>query len=121
MLLYRYDDFMAEEGITLRLRSFEVARQTDKTYFIKMFEFSRVTRQCRKGAVRSFAYDNKEQAFNSYMQRKTKQAWHAKVAMQTAELSLKQAMTHKDLLTRNYGAMTSVMGKPEFYEYVHFD
>lgn len=121
MNLYRYSDFMGEDGITLRLEEFKVVRSTEKTYFIKRDKWSKRVKQCRKGALRSFAYDTKEKAFDSYMQRKGKQLWHAEVAAQTAKLAIKEALKHKDLLVSGYGGFVSVMGKPEFYQYVHFD
>ena len=120
-MLYRYSDFMGETGVAIRIQEFKVERETDKTYFIKRNVYGKKMRQVRKGALRSFAYDTKDKAFDSYMARKRKQLWHAQVSMQTAQLAIDKAEEFKDKVESNYGMTTAVMGKPDFYENVYFD
>ena len=125
MKLYRYSDFIAENGLNLRLEEFPVVRSTELTYFIKRNPWSNRFKQCRKQALRSFTYDTKEKAFESYIARKKKQYQHADVAMQTASMALKSAYEVRDSLTPNtwFGSKSSdaTMGFPEFHDTILFD
>ena len=122
MKLYRYTDSVLEDGLSLVLREFQVVKITEKTYFIKLHEWSSRSKQCRKNALRSFAYDTKEKAFDSYIVRKKKQYQLADVAMQTASMALKMAdKVRKQLKYDRGGSSYAVMGTPDFYEQIIFD
>ena len=112
---------LTEDGLILCLEKYDVIRQTELTYFFKKWEFSKKVNQVRKGAFNSFAYDTEKVAFESYIKRKEKQLWYSERSRQTATIALDRARECKKVMIREYGCMSSKMGRPDIMRDMWFD
>lgn len=71
MRLYRYvDSTVHDRGATLRLETWEVVKETPKTYLLQYFE---LRKRMQKGARKIFACVTEEEALRSYVARKDRQ------------------------------------------------
>lgn len=106
---YRYDDYHYEDGLKVKLQKLYSVKETpcfhyvvDEWYYsylkrcdLKAMAESKLNhcapvRKVGKNALRSYCYESKELALNSFMQRKEKQIFHAETAISKATLALKK-------------------------------
>ena len=104
---YRYSDYHYEDGLRIKLSKFYSVKETACFhYIVDEWEFSRLkrcdlegmasldqsftVRRVGKHALRSYCYQSKALALNSFIKRKEKQLFHAETATSKATLALRK-------------------------------
>lgn len=122
---YRYDDYMLEEGVEVRVSKFYPVRETPCFYMV-INEFENQmksvttgrelrTKRVSKDGLRRYCYPTKEQALHSYKKRKLSQIGHAELAIAKA----KQAYTAVQDLTNGFDKLDC--GRPDYWDNLNFD
>ena len=127
---YRYDDYMYEEGVEVRVKKFYPIRETPCFYMvIDEFENHMAsvttgrklrTKRVSKDGVRRYCYPTKEQALHSYKKRKLSQIGHAELAIAKATQAIKALDENKSIL-ENQGFDILKCGRPDYWDNLTFD
>ena len=122
---YRYDDYMLEEGVEIRVRKFYPVRETPCFYMcVDEFEKHMMnvttgrkprTKRVSKDGLRRYCYPTKEQALHSFKKRKLSQIGHAELAIAKAQQAY-SAIQSKDSIEDNLNC-----GRPDYWDNLHFD
>jgi hypothetical protein len=122
---YRYDDYMLEGGVGIRVRKFYPLRETPCFYMVvnefenKMLKITKgrspKTKRVSKNGVRRYCYPSKEQALHSYKKRKLSQIRHAELSLAKANQAL---FALKDL---NNDFDNLDCGRPDYWDNLIFD
>lgn len=105
---YRYSDYHCEDGLKVRLSRFYSVKETDCFHYVvdewdfnnmKRWNFKSLlelnydkfinVRKVGKNSIRSYCYEDKNKALNSFKERKKSQLFHAETAISKATLALK--------------------------------
>ena len=90
MIYYRYTESYDSQGITIWLTQFIVQRETKCYVWVKP-NYGGKLRKVMKGALRSYCYPTKDDAWVSYLARKKSQSMHAKVALAVSSFMIENA------------------------------
>jgi len=122
---YRYDDYISEDGIEVRVRRLYPVRETPCFYMvidhwsmlIQKRNPDRIpkTRRVSKDSMRRFCYPTKKEALHSYKKRKLSQIGHAEFAMVKA----KSAYGAIKDLTEDFDVIDC--GRPDYWDSLNFD
>ena len=106
-VLYRIEDILGEDGVSLVIRRFAEVKKTPFGRWVcqleiacQMKEFggwtefrrakeSKLVRWVSSNSIKSHCYEDFRSALNSYMRRKTRQEIFARAALETSELAMK--------------------------------
>ena len=127
---YRYDDYMLEEGVEVRVRKFYPIRETPCFYMV-IDEFENHmknvtkgrelrTRRVSKDSLRRYCYPTKKEALHSYKKRKLSQLGHAELAISKASQALKALEANKSIL-ENQDFDKLDCGRPDYWDNLNFD
>jgi hypothetical protein len=74
MEFYRYELKYFQDKVEIKLLTFKLIKETEKSYWIQAFPsfFFEDKRMIRKRAIRSYAYPTKEEAFKNFRLRTMK-------------------------------------------------
>ena len=92
---YRYEDYLSADDwgsyVNVRLRTFEVIKETPKGVWLRLYEFTNMKRFVRNDSRKKFACPTREQALESFLARKTKQAKILKAQLRRVEEAIQIA------------------------------
>ena len=132
---YRYRDAVDHTGLLLVEERFYPIRETEFFYFIlpelqykiystgNMQSYAKTAKRVSKDGLRRKCYPSKEQAFKSYLIRKRKQMWHAKDALNRANLAIEKlsSIDNPDNLERSQYKNCKLIGHAPFIDEYIFD
>lgn len=125
---YRYDDYMLEKGVEVRVRKFYPVRETPCFYMV-IDEFENhmknattdrklKTKRVSKDGLRRHCYPTKEQALHSYKKRKLSQIGHAELAIAKAKQAY-EAVKSIRVGTIDFDKLDC--GRPDYWDNLNFD